>query len=133
MEKLKRKQLQDFQNKRRQISILARQKEQIEAENHSIEGMPRSGKISDPVGNLSAAVIDIDTKLALAYKDYLKARAEVYRWIALNVPTENQSIIEMRLIDRTSYREIGRKLGKHHLTIRDWVLRYIDQKAKPMV
>ena len=133
MEKLKRKQLEDFQRKRQLITELSKRRDEIEDENHSINGMPRSGKVGDPVGNLSAALIDIDIQIEKAVRDYYAARGEIYEWLWANVSAEHQFIVSMRIIDRMAYREIERRVQRSDFWIRDNVLRYIDEMAKEMV
>lgn len=133
MEKLKRKQLEDFQHKRQLITELTQRRDEIEDANHSVDGMPRSGKVGDPVGNLSAAIIDADIMLEKAIRDYYAARSEIYEWLWMNVSAEHQFIVSMRIIDRLPYREIERRVLKSDFWIRGNVLRYIDENAKEMV
>lgn len=88
-----------------------RLKEESEVKSPSLDGMPRSQKISDPTGRKGVTLADIDIIIEdLEYRALVKTK-EIYEFMRDIDDSMMRQIIKYRCIELLSWKRVAMKIG----------------------
>ena len=120
-----RQQLEKHEN------LLCELRHSAQATSHAPDGMPRTKGVSDKVGTLAIAIVDLEERIAYLKEQIAQQEGKISAWISTIENDQTRQIFRMRFIGCLTWADVAQTVGGRNSDsgVRTACYRYINRQC----